>query len=322
MPVSLKWFEDGAAALQRIGRTEGNLYTCPICLRVFGRDQVNQLSEEHVPPESLGGKAIVLTCKRCNNEGGAELDIHAARQQKAERIVARKDRGPSRARVTIGDTQVIADVRTDAGILVSHRPDLNHPSAGDNLIKELVDVARNRQLPPITLGFKLGGKLDLHRAGVSWLRAAYLAAFAALGYAYILRPLFDTVRRQIRYPNELHIQRHTIFLPLSEPEDRYLLLVKEPDWLKALAVRFGTRAVLLPVFDDAPLPYAELQERVERGANLSMRGDCGFPWPTRPEHRFDVATPDEHAVIEHFLVRSCYGPVGETTSNPTNAADA
>jgi hypothetical protein len=69
--VSLKWFEDGAAALARIGRTEGNLYACPICLRTFGRDQVDHLSEEHVPPQSLGGKVIVLTCRRCNSEGGS-----------------------------------------------------------------------------------------------------------------------------------------------------------------------------------------------------------------------------------------------------------
>ena len=316
MSRSLRWFEVGASALARLGRTEGDHYACPLCLRVFGRDQLDQLSEEHVPPRSLGGKALVLTCKKCNNEGGAKVDAHAARQQKAERIVARQDKGPSRARVSIGGVSAVVDVRTDAGILVAHRPDLNHPATGNRLIMEFVDAIRNRQIPPITLNYNLGGTLDLHQAGVSWLRAAYLAVFAALGYSFILRPVFNPIRRQILYPQELHIQRHTIFLPIDEdPGTKYLLFVKEPAWLKALAVRLGTRVVLLPVFDDSSLPYTELEQRLERGDDLSIRGDSGFPWPVRPEHRFDVAEAEEISAIEHFIVRSCHGPVTETTSN-------
>jgi hypothetical protein len=90
----------------------------------------------------------------------------------------------------------------------------------------------------------------------------------------------------------------------------------EPDWLKALAVRFGTRAILLPVFDDAPSPYEELERRAERDSDLSISWNCSFPWPTRPEHRFDVADPDEHSSIENFLVRACHKPTSDPIPDP------
>lgn len=43
------------------------LYPCPICLHGYLKDFKNSLSDEHVPPLSLGGKKMVITCCNCNN---------------------------------------------------------------------------------------------------------------------------------------------------------------------------------------------------------------------------------------------------------------
>ena len=43
---------------------------CPICL------DPEPTSEEHVPPQSLGGRVMTLTCNRCNNDlGTAENEL-------------------------------------------------------------------------------------------------------------------------------------------------------------------------------------------------------------------------------------------------------
>lgn len=76
------WFDRGAAAYSSV-RTEQHgepIYPCPICLTPFTVDAIadGRLSSEHVPPESVGGHELVLTCKRCNNSAGTKVDADAA----------------------------------------------------------------------------------------------------------------------------------------------------------------------------------------------------------------------------------------------------
>jgi hypothetical protein len=59
------YWERGAAVLRSFGYPHE--YGCPLCLRLFRRDQIDQLSLDHVPPKSVGSKLKVLTCKTCNS---------------------------------------------------------------------------------------------------------------------------------------------------------------------------------------------------------------------------------------------------------------
>ena len=43
---------------------------CPICL------EPNAGSREHVPPYSIGGRVLTLTCEACNNEFGSRFESH------------------------------------------------------------------------------------------------------------------------------------------------------------------------------------------------------------------------------------------------------
>ena len=58
---------------------------CPICLSGFDRSDVLagiNVTLEHAPPKSLGGAAICLTCKSCNNKASL-IDQHAYLSMKA-----------------------------------------------------------------------------------------------------------------------------------------------------------------------------------------------------------------------------------------------
>ena len=94
--TKLRWFEQGASAFAQTFPAKvaefpagGPFYVCPLCIRpdaragtskafLFPRAAVEGgiLTAEHVPPESFGGKELLLTCAR-NHTAGAHLDSHA-----------------------------------------------------------------------------------------------------------------------------------------------------------------------------------------------------------------------------------------------------
>ena len=54
-------------------------YACPTCCEVFFEKDLSPqlplyLTLEHVPPESMGGKGMTLTCNKCNSKSGSDLD--------------------------------------------------------------------------------------------------------------------------------------------------------------------------------------------------------------------------------------------------------
>src|SRR5690242_7208293 len=74
------WFELGAKANGWLYPGAPPHYVCPLCGIAFPRSALDRklLTLEHAPPEGLklGGGEICLTCKRCNDKFGAELDCH------------------------------------------------------------------------------------------------------------------------------------------------------------------------------------------------------------------------------------------------------
>ena len=49
-------------------------YICPLCLSVYGIGNT-ELMLAHVPPESIGGKPILVTCKDCNSNRGTDISL-------------------------------------------------------------------------------------------------------------------------------------------------------------------------------------------------------------------------------------------------------
>jgi len=57
-----------------------DLYLCPLCLQAFFYIKDNEIfenrefTEDHFPPESVGGTKTILVCKECNSSFGGNLD--------------------------------------------------------------------------------------------------------------------------------------------------------------------------------------------------------------------------------------------------------
>src|SRR5688572_2826829 len=73
--IKRTWFDQGVAALARVRQEFDGYYACPLCLVGFDAGELSRLTREHVPPRSLGGKHLVLTCDDCNHRrGGGKVD--------------------------------------------------------------------------------------------------------------------------------------------------------------------------------------------------------------------------------------------------------
>lgn len=145
---------DGRRVSSGWGVERHDFAVCPICL------SPGQLTLEHVPMKSLGGKVMTTTCKDCNNKLGA----------KAEEAL----RGLIAGEVTLEATSPNADGprgvrRATAAIRqVPFAPPTFHVTSGDSKLLEAV-----RAGVPMELRYHL---LDRYPAGVAILKYAYLAA--------------------------------------------------------------------------------------------------------------------------------------------------
>jgi len=68
-------------------KTGISAHSASMCFSLL-RSSTEQLSVEHVPAEALGGKELVLTCKRCNNDASRHFDAEARRQQRLRQFLS------------------------------------------------------------------------------------------------------------------------------------------------------------------------------------------------------------------------------------------
>jgi hypothetical protein len=107
--LRLKLFATGAKAASLHFKADQDVYICPLCGRGFLIQAVidGTLTLEHVPPKSLGGKPLVLTCKDCNNDSGHSIDSAAALRKDMESIQdiilhGKEDMKPRPAEMIVG----------------------------------------------------------------------------------------------------------------------------------------------------------------------------------------------------------------------------
>jgi hypothetical protein len=72
----LRFVQIGAEALSGISEHRG-IYACPICGDGYeqGALATGELTLEHSPPTSMGGRGIALTCTNCNSGAGDSIDV-------------------------------------------------------------------------------------------------------------------------------------------------------------------------------------------------------------------------------------------------------
>jgi hypothetical protein len=304
MQKRLTWFDEGSAAFNRafgdvVVERDGvehmeTVYPCPLCLRLFTRDAVvsNELTEEHVPPGSLGGRGLLLTCRNCNNTAGHELDADALTRHNAERFVRGESVRPIAATFKAGGFVVrgTAEMTSDT-LKLQGVEKQNDEKVVDQFVKALESDMSGEQP---RFSFTILTKYDDARARLSWIRSAYLAAFAACGWRYIFTKELDAVRSGIAKPDSRGLSTHVMRVPGTDPALRRILIVSEPSDLQCLAIIMGEFVVFLPS-PVALRTWDEIVKAFQKRTNAAGQLQASFsgqefPWPSRATYFLDPAS--------------------------------
>lgn len=285
--IKLQWFHLGAAAFVRafpgalekqFGPDVEPLYVCPICDHAFPENAVADgwLTAEHVPPKSLGGRELVLTCKPCNNTAGAKLDSQAhIKQSITDVLTGQKASRPIDVRIGREGLVVNARMQREAEKVVLTVGNNNNPK----ILKEFQGLGPPRKGDKIDFS---GGEFNELGARVSWLRSGFLAFFAVLGYQYTFDPALVIVKRQIRDHGTRLIPSFTIDLPPPASTSEFALLqVPTPHCLGA---RLGRHVVLFPHRRDLAL-YDRIDADMKAmppGLKPATVNATPYEWPTKP----------------------------------------
>lgn len=276
MHKKLAWFHRGAESFARVrpGVYSEQVYPCPICLDPLPAVAVadGRLTAEHVPPKSVGGRELVLTCKPCNNTSGTRLDADAKTKERVRIALDGKLSGPERVRARIGGTTLSAELLSENGRYSLRVPaHLYSPGANETLLRigKAGASLTVQSIPYAELGAK-----------ISWLRSGYLALFAVRGYEFALDPALDVVRRQIIECGARKMVTFTSELSQDLPfTQRLIATVLEPSSHGGSVVMFGRYVLHFPAPGDMTF-YERLAARADGQEHLTTCRNVG--WPTEP----------------------------------------
>jgi len=272
--------------------TSEDWYVCPLCLDglTIEEFETKQLTVEDVPPKALGGKPLVLTCQKCNNDQGSKFDGEAAKQQRLGRFLAGQSAKPETAVLTLNGicSQAEITVNGTAGMLFTFPKEINDPAAVERMVEHMRMLAETQSTDfAFTVEPRLRYSPD--RARVSWIRTAYLAAFALFGWKYILHPKLQPIREQLANPSAVTLPLLGMDIPDISSGRHEVWVVKAPAEHQSLLVIWGGHGVFLPLPND-PRTLEELARslgaRTDGPVHFSISGTM-FSWPSRPEHLLD-----------------------------------
>ena len=230
---------------------------------------------------------MLLTCKSCNS-AGATADSHA---RSMEDIFDFGQGTMPRAvpiELNINGLNLRGRMRAVGDTLeMESHPQANNPEVSDQFLSIM-----DRAVEDGSWGdskFLLRFKRTFHRqaALVSWLRAGYLAAFAALGYRYIIRESLAVVREQISSPEAEIIDIFSMTTADAPSGERRILLISEPRWMDSVCVQMGRHMVFLPPVRRCDGFYARFEKEVRQHSEAGDISGKVVPWPSRPTYLLD-----------------------------------
>jgi len=249
-------------------------YYCPICGLPFLRESLNQnvtnpLTLEDVPPQKLGGKKIILTCKNCNNNlGGNKLDSKLIWDFKIRPFVERQPNSQIDAYYKLNER---ATTKGKLKFLEKGKFQIDFGSQIHTKLQEELDFTL-KNWDKSKIDFRIQAPKP-HLVNLALLRIAYLKMVAHFGFSYFFSPSSQKIRKQLIDPArkiipEFGIPKFDTF-PLAH---RGIFINKSPKELKSFLVVFDlknnnesrTYCVIMPGPDEDCISiYSELNKLKE-----------------------------------------------------------
>lgn len=193
---------------------------CPLCMGEFdlAAAETGLLTEEHVIPASTGNREVTLSCKKCNNTLGHEIDEQIARKVRLDRARDGGIKLRTKMKWAEGGAAVDLEYRDESSL------HLHVKNATPTMTASLLERAQqhNSGERPITFRLFTGVRPSAFLAAVT--KAAYLGLFVDRGYNYILLPWLDPIRKAIREDGDERARLNEVIVPcqIAWPSDEPL----------------------------------------------------------------------------------------------------
>ena len=233
---------------------------CPLCFDVFFEKDLqttikNYLTLEDIPPASLGGKPLALTCKNCNSRSGHELDAHLLKSLVETDSQMFLPNSKMNVTFDLGGNKINGGIQVDNKGTV--RLDLyskhSNPKEAKQFIKEMFPPKTlynplfyteklfedEYQSPTFKIKFKQTS--NERRAEIALLRIAYLLAYSTLGNGFLINSNLYKVREQILNPDKEVFPR-VFWLKYDFPkENEGVNIISLPKELRSFLVIFNLK---------------------------------------------------------------------------------
>jgi hypothetical protein len=195
-------------------------------------------------------------------------------RESRSRAFGARDGQSRRSRIACKDATLNVNVTRDrTGTHIQILDGQNDPE----VIQRLLDALRNHGAGGGELHLQDAVSYSPRRADIGYLKSAYLAAFAKLGYTYILRIVLNRVRVQILDPCTRRLEVVRLYARHTGAHPREFLLFERP--VRCLGVRIDHSVVCLPSIDGNDDFYEELAAlRSSRGAR-AWSASATMKWP-------------------------------------------
>ena len=197
-----------------------NGYICPLCFETFFEKDLdttleNFLTLEDIPPKSLGGKPLSLTCKKCNSRSGYELDIHLLNNllETDSKLFLPQSRTKATFELNGNEVNGILEVDEKGGLTFDLQTQRPNPDQAKKFMSDLIppriiynpifypDKMFDTGFNPPAFQMKLNRTSNERRAEVALLRVAYLVAYSTLGNGFLINAGLYKVREQLLNPD-------------------------------------------------------------------------------------------------------------------------
>lgn len=219
----LNHFRKGVEAFSRLGLPAelAGLYMCPLCMRGCREVDAGELTLEHVPPRSVGGKRLLLTCRDCNSRAGGPdgVDTHARKQEDFADLLFRSVARKIPARLTVGLAAANIEIRSGQQHieLIQGEGPPGEAEGMRQVFERMASEPDYREPLHLSLHYS---RYKIGWSEVAWLRVGYLAVFAALGYRYICREKLILSGESVPWPRKPEFALD--FAPAGELMNRIL----------------------------------------------------------------------------------------------------
>ncbi len=255
---NLEWVKGHSSISFRPDFSNG--YICPLCFNVFFEKDLdstlpNHLTFEDIPPASLGGKPLTLTCKKCNSTSGHELDAHLLNNllQTDAKMFLPYSKAETTFELRGNKVNGIIEVDEKGVLKFDLQSQRSNPNQSEQFMKDMFspktiynpifypDKLFGDKYKSPTFRMQLKKTSSERRAEVALLRIGYLLAYATLGNGFYINGGLYKVREQIQHPDK-EILPKVFWLKYDFPkENEGVNIISLPKELQCFLVVFNLK---------------------------------------------------------------------------------